>query len=186
MFDGTPIAATIATTITTTPRNLAASLITGYQRYLSPYKGFSCAHRVLHGGESCSQYIKRTIVERGLSDAWPIARERFQDCRQAYEILRSRRSTCQIGTHNSAVEGGDEDPRACGRSRRNCNEPSRLVDCACEGLSGIADCGSCAGDVSSLDCGSADCSAIDCSGLDCGGADCSAIDCGACDIGSCG
>ncbi|MBD2328253.1 membrane protein insertion efficiency factor YidD [Alkalinema sp. FACHB-956] len=181
MFDGTPIATTIATRITTLPRNAAAGLITGYQRYLSPYKGFSCAHRVLHRGESCSQYIKRTILERGLSDAWPIARERLQDCRQAYEILRSRGNGCQIGGHHSAVEGGDEDPRACGRSRRNCNEPCRVGDCACEGLSGIADCGSCAGDISSLDCGSADCSAIDCSGLDCGGADCSG-----CDIGSCG
>ncbi len=36
--------------------SLAIAAITGYQRYLSPYKGFRCAHRVLHQGESCSQY----------------------------------------------------------------------------------------------------------------------------------
>jgi len=33
-------------------------LISLYQRYVSPYKGFRCAHRVLHGGDSCSEYIQ--------------------------------------------------------------------------------------------------------------------------------
>ncbi|GCL38531.1 hypothetical protein H6F47_13070 [Sphaerospermopsis sp. FACHB-1094] len=30
-------------------RNISVSAISGYQKYLSPHKGFACAHRVLYG-----------------------------------------------------------------------------------------------------------------------------------------
>ena len=33
---------------------LALGLIRAYQRWVSPYKGFACAHRVHRGGPSCS------------------------------------------------------------------------------------------------------------------------------------
>jgi hypothetical protein len=32
-----------------------------YQQYISPYKGYCWAHRILHGGDSCSQYVKKTF-----------------------------------------------------------------------------------------------------------------------------
>ena len=75
-------------------RNLAVIAIAGYQKFISPYKGFSCAHRVLYGCESCSQYFKRVIAEEGLSVAIANAKGRFQECREANEILKSRRAKC--------------------------------------------------------------------------------------------
>lgn len=72
-------------------RQTASHLITFYQKRLSPYKGFACAHRVLHGGESCSQYTKRLILERGLFGARPFVRRRFQACKAANDSLKIRR-----------------------------------------------------------------------------------------------
>ncbi|WP_338027215.1 membrane protein insertion efficiency factor YidD [Trichormus azollae] len=44
---------------------MSVTAIAGYQIHISPHKGFQCAHRVLYGSESCSQYIKRVIAEEG-------------------------------------------------------------------------------------------------------------------------
>lgn len=52
-----------------------------YQRWLSPHKGFRCAHAALYGGLSCSGAIARIIEQDGLtSRAIPA---RFTACRQA-------------------------------------------------------------------------------------------------------
>lgn len=60
------------------------SVLTGialYQRWLSPHKGFRCAHAALYGGLSCSGAIARIIEqERLTSRAIPA---RFAACRQA-------------------------------------------------------------------------------------------------------
>ncbi|MCW6034731.1 membrane protein insertion efficiency factor YidD [Spirulina subsalsa FACHB-351] len=65
---------------------IALLSIRGYQRYLSPHKGFSCAYRSEHGGESCSEYVKKAIASHGLIAALPLIEQRFQDCEQA-EVL---------------------------------------------------------------------------------------------------
>jgi putative component of membrane protein insertase Oxa1/YidC/SpoIIIJ protein YidD len=70
--------------------SLAIAAITGYQRYLSPYKGFRCAHRVLYQGESCSQYVKRAVGEKGLLAARQSSRLRFIECNEANQIIQER------------------------------------------------------------------------------------------------
>ena len=70
-------------------RKSAVVAITAYQRHLSPLKGFSCAHRVHHGGESCSQHIKGLVMEFGPRAAVVPARERLGACREANEALRA-------------------------------------------------------------------------------------------------
>jgi putative component of membrane protein insertase Oxa1/YidC/SpoIIIJ protein YidD len=69
---------------------LSIAAISGYQRYLSPYKGFRCAHRVLYEGESCSQYVKRKVQEEGLIAALQSSRIRFIECAEANQIIQSR------------------------------------------------------------------------------------------------
>ena len=69
---------------------LANLAIGGYQRYLSPYKGFRCAHCVLHRGLSCSEAVKRLIQTHGVFAAWPHVRERFAQCRAAAQTLRAQ------------------------------------------------------------------------------------------------
>lgn len=66
---------------------IAAGAITLYQRHLSPHKGFSGPYRLLHGGESCSGYVKRLILEKGLVTAIQASRERFAACRDARYVL---------------------------------------------------------------------------------------------------
>ena len=48
------------------PTVLALAAIRGYQRYLSPYKGFSCALSAGTGGASCSAYGYAVIARFGL------------------------------------------------------------------------------------------------------------------------
>ncbi|MBD2073626.1 membrane protein insertion efficiency factor YidD [Phormidium sp. FACHB-592] len=75
-------------------RQTASTFINIYQKRLSPYKGFSCAYRVLHCSESCSQYTKRVIAELGISQALPLIQQRFQACKAANQTLKVQRQ-CQ-------------------------------------------------------------------------------------------
>ncbi len=110
---------TIANILNGATRGLAVTAISGYQKFLSPHKGFSCAHRVLYGCESCSQYFKRVIAEEGIGQAIANAKGRFQECREANQILKARRAKCRairkyyasrLVSHNSnimAIESGE-------------------------------------------------------------------------------
>jgi putative component of membrane protein insertase Oxa1/YidC/SpoIIIJ protein YidD len=95
-------------------RYAAASLITGYQQYISPYKGFHCAHLVLHRGESCSVYGKRMVLERGIGGFLAAMRERFAACRRAAAVLMRRRNrapttaSSDAGLHAEAAESTDK------------------------------------------------------------------------------
>jgi putative component of membrane protein insertase Oxa1/YidC/SpoIIIJ protein YidD len=100
-------------------RSLAITAITGYQKFISPHKGFSCAHRVLYGCDSCSQYFKQVITEEGIATAIANAKGRFQECREANEILKERRAKCRVRrkyyasraiASTVAIESGDLEP----------------------------------------------------------------------------
>jgi putative component of membrane protein insertase Oxa1/YidC/SpoIIIJ protein YidD len=90
-----PVKLPIANIFNTASRGLAVTAISGYQKFISPHKGFSCAHRVLYGCESCSQYFKQVIAEEGIITAIANAKGRFQECREANEILKERRAKCR-------------------------------------------------------------------------------------------
>ena len=64
-----------------------AALITAYQRFVSPHTGFCCAHRVLHGGRSCSGHAKALLLRRGIAAAFVGMRRRFAACAAAALIL---------------------------------------------------------------------------------------------------
>jgi putative component of membrane protein insertase Oxa1/YidC/SpoIIIJ protein YidD len=74
--------------------SLAIAAINVYQRYLSPYKSFCCAHRVLHKGESCSQHVKRKVQKEGLMAALKDSRVRFAQCKEANQIILAQRQEC--------------------------------------------------------------------------------------------
>lgn len=96
-----------------------AVAITGYQRYISPYKGFCCAHRVKHGGMSCSEYAKQTLLHHGVWRAIPAVRQRFKECKVAAVALNPN-STGYCRTRGNERNG----------SRRK--EKNRVLDyCDC-------------------------------------------------------
>ncbi|MTJ49082.1 membrane protein insertion efficiency factor YidD [Dolichospermum sp. UHCC 0259] len=153
-------------------RRIGVTAITGYQRYISPYKGFRCAHRVLHGGESCSGYVKRQIAEYGLTDAFVKSKKRFQACTEANRILRSQIDNPELPEENEEAATPNTKTATIKTPRNSSflnNDGTNCLDCAdlscnCVELTNIApDCSSIA------HCNSLDCSALDCSALDCGG-----------------
>lgn len=59
---------------------VADAAIGFYQAVVSPAWDRPCAHRRLHGGESCSAHARRLIAERGAIAGMAASRERFEAC----------------------------------------------------------------------------------------------------------
>ena len=72
-----------------TPSWLAVGLIEFYQRYLSPRKGFRCAHRARKRGRtsSCSQFAKRALARLGVMAGLPLIERRFARCKASARTL---------------------------------------------------------------------------------------------------
>ena len=154
----------------------ATYAIRDYQRYISPYKGFSCAHRSLHGGESCSEHFRMLVTSYGLSQAVPLFRQRLGECRQAHQVLKM-----------SSLEGeamGETDPEADAEEPKKKAEESQNAQSSCgdDDLSTMqcaAVLGDCACDTSEIALGEACENSAMCDRV-------FALDgCNICDIGSC-
>jgi putative component of membrane protein insertase Oxa1/YidC/SpoIIIJ protein YidD len=65
--------------------------IDAYQKYISPRKGFACPHRLLHGGLSCSDYVKELLTHQNLTSAIQSSTRRFRDCALASKALKSEK-----------------------------------------------------------------------------------------------
>ena len=136
---------------------IAIALVSLYQRYLSPYKGFRCAHKTLYGGTSCSQYFQMVVREKGLVAAIPKFQQRLLDCKQANVLIHAQDNSeektkkkkkdrffdcncCYFPTGgDSSGEGGFCDTPDCGFDFGNCDMPDcncDMPDCNCD----IPDC----------------------------------------------
>ncbi|MGB7444313.1 MAG: membrane protein insertion efficiency factor YidD [Coleofasciculaceae cyanobacterium] len=83
----------LASTIESFATQTAIASLKTYQKHLSPRKGFSCPHRLLYGGESCSDYVKRTLLsEQKLSAAIKMAPQRFKACKFAAQTLQTSKA----------------------------------------------------------------------------------------------
>ncbi len=60
-----------------------------YQQQLSPRKGWTCAHLVAHGGQSCSAAVRDVVVRRGVVRSVVPTVTRFVACYQAASLLAS-------------------------------------------------------------------------------------------------
>jgi len=76
----------------TVARYSAIQSIALYQQHLSPKKGFSCPHRMLHGDSSCSQYIKNLLLDQNLETVVKMSIQRFRDCAKASRALRYQKA----------------------------------------------------------------------------------------------
>ncbi|GAA4622543.1 membrane protein insertion efficiency factor YidD [Cellulomonas oligotrophica] len=73
--------------------------VRAYQRHLSPRKGWSCAHRVAHGGASCSAAVREVVSRRGVLRGVAPTVVRLAACAQAAQMLASSdvRGVCCCG-----------------------------------------------------------------------------------------
>jgi putative component of membrane protein insertase Oxa1/YidC/SpoIIIJ protein YidD len=71
-------------------RSVAIATIGGYQRHLSPRKGYSCSHRIVYGGASCSEYVKQTLADKSLFETTLLSRQRFRECNIAHISSKNR------------------------------------------------------------------------------------------------
>lgn len=71
-------------------RSIAITMISFYQHHISPRKGYCCAYRVVHGGDSCSQYVKNVLADKSLFESTLLARRRFRDCTIAHISAKNR------------------------------------------------------------------------------------------------
>jgi putative component of membrane protein insertase Oxa1/YidC/SpoIIIJ protein YidD len=115
---------------------LIARVIEAYQRFISPYKGFRCAHRAVHGKDSCSQFAKRVVTRRGMFAMFPLLRRRFTECGVAAQVLdyEARESARGLNEKPTTRRSSscDVSPDACD-----------VLDCgaeACNVAGGVGDC----------------------------------------------
>lgn len=102
-----------------------------YQRWISPRKGFCCAHRVLHTGDSCSEAVKKIIGACGIAAGMPRIRQRFIECREAAAILH------QAGSQSEA----DQDSEMTRWIKKSCACDRKNTCDFCLAFSLVSDCG---------------------------------------------
>ncbi len=101
--------------------NFILAAIRAYQRYVSPYKGFSCAYRFHTGRESCSALGYRAIQIHGVLAGFVILRERLYLCgvtHRRFTLPRARphvkqRGDCDIGCDGFDLPSGKGIGKAC-------------------------------------------------------------------------
>jgi len=89
----------------------ALGMIWAYQQFISPRKGYRCAHSVVHGGTGCSGYAKRRIRDVGLLSAIPDVRQRFKDCSATARNVNERRRS--DGTRSNRRRSKENPLLAC-------------------------------------------------------------------------
>jgi len=115
-------------------RKICIALIDFYQRFVSPYKGFKCAHHTLHQSGSCSHAVKNLIDQKGLWKAWPAIKSRFRECSNAYQVLTDKTSNYERADFPCDFPC-DLDIGSCGA-----DSTSTVFDCywPCDLLSGFS------------------------------------------------
>jgi putative component of membrane protein insertase Oxa1/YidC/SpoIIIJ protein YidD len=88
-------------------RALALAAIGGYQRYLSPYKGFCCAYRAHTGHASCSALGLRAIRRFGVWRGLALLQRRLDLCGVAHRRYRAVRLQAQRGEVDADCGGAD-------------------------------------------------------------------------------
>lgn len=172
---------------------ISLGAIWSYQKFISPHKGFRCAHSVLQGGTGCSGFAKACIKEHGLIKAIPLIRGRLKECGELARAHKAKKQNicCDHGDIEDDIEDlHHEDGLEGGRRKRkdHCDPCDGCGDAAA--FSDVSACFFLGSDVSKStpktgvqECASCDAKACDTGG--CNGCDIGSCD-GGCDIGGCG
>jgi putative component of membrane protein insertase Oxa1/YidC/SpoIIIJ protein YidD len=131
-------------------------LIHIYQRFISPYKGFRCAHAVYHSGPSCSSAVKTIIFENGLVKGLPAIKKRFAECNQAYLLILAEKQQDDNKKDKQKPSRCKQEKDQCGG---NCiTSPCDVLSCCQPGKGVGKNCDFDPCDGGSCDVGPCDCS----------------------------
>jgi putative component of membrane protein insertase Oxa1/YidC/SpoIIIJ protein YidD len=126
-------------------------LLAFYQVFISPYKGFKCAHGVLHGQGTCSSLAKQMIVQNGIIAAWPKIRQQLHGCGQSYQVLQMlamhAQSPAQLSDAIMLWRKRDEPERQSWVNQYADSFGDLAASCGCDHLTGLG-------------CDACDCSAV--------------------------
>jgi putative component of membrane protein insertase Oxa1/YidC/SpoIIIJ protein YidD len=70
---------------------IAIKAIRLYQQYLSPRKGYCCAHNVLHQNGSCSSWAIEVIETKGALAMVSQFGSRMAECNEASKVLSAKK-----------------------------------------------------------------------------------------------
>jgi putative component of membrane protein insertase Oxa1/YidC/SpoIIIJ protein YidD len=112
------------------PAQAALAMIGLYQRFISPHKGFRCAHSVQTGRRGCSALGARAIRRHGLWNGLGVLGCRLDACALSHETLQATRHSPRLHPQSGLCDFdcGGADCNACD-----------VADCACDALD-CADC----------------------------------------------
>lgn len=108
-------------------RYIAAGSISGYQRYVSPHKGYCCAHRAHTGHSSCSEFARKIVLRHGVIALLRALPRQLQRCRNAYAVLLAAAIAAAAAPEQDPKK--KKDPNSCGDS---CS-PTDCIDLDCGG-----------------------------------------------------
>ena len=72
-------------------RRLAIDLTDIYKGFVSPRKGFNCAYRIVHGGDSCSSKIRAVISDEPMCEWISGILSQFHACSLAQKLQESEK-----------------------------------------------------------------------------------------------
>lgn len=130
-------------------RATAIGAIRAYQRWLSPRKGFRCAHHAVHGLGSCSQFGLTVFRAHAFGQARALLAERLRACRLAYQTYAQQ---AQEREEDARKRKDARGPSSAGASRAPCDcsfapdaIPTSIGDCLPAGGCELGGCdiGSC-------------------------------------------
>jgi putative component of membrane protein insertase Oxa1/YidC/SpoIIIJ protein YidD len=94
----------ITSYVSSLTKMIVVFLISFYQRFLSPLKGFSCAYRVYHDSPSCSAYVKQVFLEQDFKVAIAMANQRFDECEKANRLLQAQNEKVEDTTLDKPIK----------------------------------------------------------------------------------
>lgn len=109
-------------------RHFFIFLITLYQKYLSPHKGFNCAYACYHHSLSCSAMVKNIIAEHGVIAGWPLIKQQFVNCHLAYQYLETEREKKERERRERSRRRNRPRQRECSKTDK-CDCALELGDC---------------------------------------------------------
>lgn len=86
-------------------RHFLALFIAIYRRFISPKKGFSCAHNHVHGQGSCSDWALDILKDKGAHGLFVELPVRIQQCNAASELLKnSKKNETENNNERSKID----------------------------------------------------------------------------------